>query len=117
MNRHKCYLSIFLFFISTFPTYAQNENAKIIIIFDSIPVLARSSSPFPNVTLFGNGPQITVFDHFHKTAYNPRSLIKDTLALDPEGGYIILSFMYSILHLPLDFVIPRGDTIRFCFKD
>lgn len=97
------------------PGSSQNRDSAIVLIFDSIPTLVRSISPFPKFTMLSKNYQVAIFDNFHEHPFNPQSGVLDTIIFLPQKDYVILSFFYELMRRPFDYVVKRGDTLRFRF--
>ncbi|GEM_PF-4156535 len=97
------------------PANTQNTDSAIVLIFDSIPTLVRSITPFKGLKVENNTHQVRIFDNFYEHSFNPKAQVLDTIIFSPQSDHIFLSFYYEITRQPLDYIIKRGDTIRFRF--
>lgn len=97
------------------PGHTQNPDSAIVLIFDSIPTLVRSISPFPKFTMETQKHQVIIFDKFHEHPFNPRSGVLDTIIYLPQEDHVMLSFYYRLTRQPFDYIVRRGDTLRFRF--
>lgn len=108
-------LLLLLFLLFCKPGHTQNPDSAIVLIFDSIPTLVRSISPFKGLNVETSMHQVRIFDNFYEHPFNPRSGVLDTIIFLPQKDYVILSFFYELMRQPFDYVVKRGDTVRFRF--
>ena len=108
-------LSLLLLFYK--PGNTQNPDSAIVLIFDSIPALVRSISPFPRFEMKTNMYQVRIFDNFYEHPFNPKAQVWDTIIFLPQSDHIVLSFYYEITRQPLDYLVRRGDTLKFRFMN
>lgn len=95
----------------------NDSGSTIVLIFENIPIYKRTYSPFPNVKYEDHRHQITILDSLYQYNYNLNSPKDDTITLLPKSKSIILSFLYYPTHIRFDYIINRGDTIVFNFKN
>ncbi len=112
---------LFLWLLPSTFCYSQADKKApgpaTVLIFDSIPKFTREVRQFSNLTHVHTQPQAYIRDNFYTQGINPRSRVKDTIVLYPKGGYIVLSFFYSMMHQPFDYVIRKGDTVTIRFRN
>lgn len=96
---------------------ARDLDPATILIFDNIPPYIRSTFPLPQLEHKDKRFQVTIFDNFYTHAFNPKPSISDTVVFHQNNEHIVLTFLYSMTSEPLNYVIEKGDTITFSFKN
>ncbi len=86
-----------------------------VLIFDHIPPYVRSIFPFPRFEHKDNRFQLTIFDDFYATTFNPKPSVSDTIIFHQKNEHIVLSFLYSLTREPFTYVVQKGDTITIRF--